>query len=186
MKKLVLLVAFVGTIASFQAQTKVGHVNTQKLLDTLPSRKVALGQIGDFEKKGIAELKDMEADLTVEQLQQQREAELQKIYAKYLQDKDKLTPVVQQYEEERIQKKNQAMQQREQELQQQIRSLGEELNAPILKRVQKSVDLVADRKKINYVIDETATLYFKGGTDLTSEVMVELLKLDAAETAPKK
>ena len=173
MKKLVLLVAFVGTIASFQEQTKVGHVNTQKLLDTLPSRKVALGQIGDFEKKGIAELKDMEA-------------ELQKIYAKYLQDKDKLTPVVQQYEEERIQKKNQAMQQREQELQQQIRSLGEELNAPILKRVQKSVDLVADRKKINYVIDETATLYFKGGTDLTSEVMVELLKLDAAETAPKK
>lgn len=173
MKKLVLLFAFVGTIASFQAQSKVAHVNTQKLLDTLPSRKVALGQIGDFEKKGVAELKDMEA-------------ELQKIYTKYLQDKDKLTPVVQQYEEERIQKKNQAMQQREQELQQQIRSLGEELNAPILKRVQKAVDLVADRKKINYVIDETATLYFKGGTDLTSEVMVELLKLDAAETAPKK
>jgi Skp family chaperone for outer membrane proteins len=114
------------------------------------------------------------------------EAELQKIYTKYLQDKDKLTPVVQQYEEERIQKKNQAMQQREQELQQQIRSLGEELNAPILRRVQKAVDLVADRKKINYVVDETATLYFKGGTDLTSEVMVELLKLDAAETAPKK
>jgi len=140
MKKLVLLFAFVGTIASFQAQSKVAHVNTQKLLDTLPSRKVALGQIGDFEKKGVAELKDMEA-------------ELQKIYTKYLQDKDKL---------------------------------GEELNAPILKRVQKAVDLVADRKKINYVIDETATLYFKGGTDLTSEVMMELLKLDAAETAPKK
>jgi outer membrane protein len=144
---------------------KVAHVNTQKLLDTLPSRKVALSQISDFEKKGVAELKDMEA-------------ELQKIYSKYLQDKDKLTPVHQQYEEERIQKKNQAMQQREQELQQQIRSLGEELNSPILKRVQKAVDIIADRKKINYVIDETATIYFKDGIDLTSEVMVELLKLD--------
>ena len=173
MKKWFYAFAVLFSMSTAMAQVKVAHVNSQKLLDTLPSRKVALSQIGDFEKKGVAELKDMEA-------------ELQKIYTKYLQDKDKLTPVVQQYEEERIQKKNQAMQQREQELQQQIRSLGEELNAPILKRVQKSVDLVADRKKINYVIDETATLYFKGGTDLTSEVMVELLKLDAAETAPKK
>ncbi|MBP6460412.1 MAG: OmpH family outer membrane protein, partial [Crocinitomicaceae bacterium] len=67
----------------------------------------------------------------------------------------------------------------------QMQLLGNELNAPILKRVQKAVDHVATAKKFNYVIDETSTLFFKGGTDLTNEVLVELLKLDATE-APKK
>ncbi len=171
MKKLVLVFAIFVSFTSI-AQTKIGHVNTQKLLDTLPSRKVAMQQISDFEQKGVAELKDMET-------------ELQKIYSKYMAEQATLTPVMKQYEEERIQKKQQAMQQREQELQQQIQMLGNELNAPILKRVQKAVDHIATAKKINYVIDETSTLYFKGGTDLTAEVLVELLKLDAIE-APKK
>ena len=38
---------------------------------------------------------------------------------------------------------------------------------------------VSDRKKLNYVIDESVTLYFKGGMDVTAEVIVEVLKLDA-------
>lgn len=171
MKKLVLVFAIFVSLTSI-AQTKVGHVNTQKLLDTLPSRKAAMQQIADFEQKGVAELKEMEA-------------ELQKIYSKYMAEQATLTPVMKQYEQERIQKKEQAMQQREQELQQQMQLLGNELNAPILKRVQKAVDHVATAKKFNYVIDETSTLFFKGGTDLTNEVLVELLKLDATE-APKK
>ena len=45
--------------------------------------------------------------------------------------------------------------------------------------VQKSVEIVSDRKKINYVIDESTTLYFKGGMDITAEVLIELLRLDA-------
>ena len=117
----------------------------------------------------MSELKEMEDDL-------------QKAYTKYVAEKDKLSPVMQQYEEERLQKKQYAMQQREQELQQQISNLGNDLNAPILKRVQKAVDIVSERKKLNYVIDETVTLYFKGGTDITAEVLTELLKLDAEET----
>lgn len=172
MRKIVTLIALVLSLTSLNAQSKIGHVNTQKLLDTLPSRKLALKQIGEFEQRGIEELKEMES-------------ELQKIYTKYMSDQSTLTPVMRQYEEERIQKKQQALQQREQELQQQMNALGNELNAPILKRVQKAVDIVADRKKFNYIIDETATLSFKGGTDLTNEVMVELLRLDSLE-APKK
>ena len=39
---------------------------------------------------------------------------------------------------------------------------------------------VAEAKKISYVLDETVTLYFAGGIDLTQEVMTELLKLEAA------
>ena len=57
--------------------------------------------------------------------------------------------------------------------------ISQELNNPILERIQKAVEIVADRKKLSYVIDISTTLYHKGGIDLTPEVMVELLRLDA-------
>lgn len=97
-----------------------------------------------------------------------------------------LTPVLKQYEEEQLQKKQQAMQQREQELQQKMQQLGNELNEPILKRVKKAIEIIAGRKKLNYVVDETSTLYFAGGSDITNEVMNELLKLDTIEAPLKK
>jgi Skp family chaperone for outer membrane proteins len=50
---------------------------------------------------------------------------------------------------------------------------------PILERTQKAIAIVAERKKLNYIFDETVSLYFKGGIDCTAEVMTELLKLDA-------
>jgi Skp family chaperone for outer membrane proteins len=68
---------------------------------------------------------------------------------------------------------------RQQSLEQEIQAYNEELNKPILERIQKSIEIVADRKKLNYVMDESVTLYFKGGIDCTAEVMVEMLRLDA-------
>jgi len=44
------------------AQVKVAHVNSQKLLDTLPSRKEAMKKLQEFEASGVNELKEMEAD----------------------------------------------------------------------------------------------------------------------------
>lgn len=169
MKKLFVVLVAVLSLTSLNAQSKIAHVNSQKLLDTLPSRKYAMQQLQDFEAAGVKELQEMEADL-------------QSTYKKYMADQANLSPVMRQYEEEKLQKKQYAIQQREQELQQQITNLSNELNAPILKRVQKAVEIVSDRKKVNYVIDETVTLYFKGGVDLTNEVMAELLRLDKEET----
>jgi Skp family chaperone for outer membrane proteins len=90
-----------------------------------------------------------------------------------------------QYEEERLQKKQQELQTLEQDLQQRMSIMSNDLNAPILKRMQKAVDIVAERKKMNYIIDESQAIYFKGGTDLTAEVLIELLRLDAEETKTK-
>lgn len=169
MKKLIVVLVALMSLTQLSAQTKIAHVNSQSLLDTLPSRKVAMKQLQEFEAAGMKELDEMNADF-------------QKAYQKYAAEQGTLSPVMRQYEEERLQKKQYAMQQREQELQTQMQNLSSELNAPILKRVQKAVDIVAERKKFNYVIDESVTLFHKGGTDITSEVLTELLRLDAEET----
>ena len=82
-------------------------------------------------------------------------------------------------EEEKIMKKQQGLEDRQTALQQEMQIYTQELNKPILERVQKAVEIVSDRKKINYVLDESNTLYFKGGMDITAEVLIELLRLDA-------
>ena len=166
MRKLVLAFLVVLGSTAVMAQSKVGHVNSQKLLDTLPSRKAAIEKLKEFEMSGIKELQEMEADFNA-------------ALAKYEQNRANMSPVIQKIEEEKLMKKNQAIQEREQSLTQEMQIYSQELNKPILDRVQKSVELVAERKKLNYVIDESVTLYFKGGTDITQEVLVELLRMDA-------
>jgi outer membrane protein len=166
MKKLLLALAVMFSMGTVMAQSKVAHVNSQKLLDTLQSRKDAMNQLKEFEANGIKELQEMEADFNAS-------------LAKYEKDRPNMSPTLIKFEEEKLMKKQQGIQDRETSLNQEMQIYSQELNKPILDRVQKAVEIVSDRKKLNYVIDESVTLYFKGGTDITAEVIVELLRLDA-------
>jgi outer membrane protein len=169
MKKLVLAVVIILSVGSVIAQQKIAHVNSQKLLDTLPSRKAAIDQLKLFEQNGVQELKEMEADFN-------------KQVAIYEKARPTMSPVIIKIEEEKLMKKQQALEERQQTLNTEMQAVSQELNKPILERVQKAVEVVSDRKKLSYVIDETVTLYFKGGMDITSEVLVELLRMDSEAT----
>ncbi|MBL1281377.1 MAG: OmpH family outer membrane protein [Fluviicola sp.] len=165
MKKLILAILVVVSAGTMSAQTNIAHVNSQALLDTLPSRKAAIVQLQKFEQDGMLELQEMEQDFNA-------------ALAKYQAALAGMSPVIQKIEEEKLMKKQQGLQEREQGLQQEMQVVSNELNAPILSLVQKAVKIVSERNKINYVIDESVTLYFGGGTDITDEVIKELLKMD--------
>lgn len=149
------------------AQAKVGFVNSQALLDTMPSRKAAEAKYVEFEKAGYTELQTMQADL-------------EKAYKDYQVKVADMSPVIREAEERKLMKKEQGLQERQQSLQQELQMYSQELNAPILDRVQEAVKVVAERKKLNYVVDQTTTLYYNAELDITNEVAVELLRLDAA------
>lgn len=167
MKKL--LVAFLVVLStSAMAQQKFGHVNSQKLLDTMPSRKLAIETLRQFEMNGSKELQEMEANL-------------EKVYTEFQAKQPTMSPVIQKIEEEKIMRKQQALQDREQSLNREMQAVSQDLNTPILDRIQRAVKIVAERKKLAYVIDETTTLYFAGGMDITAEVMTELLRIDKEE-----
>ncbi|MGB0914861.1 MAG: OmpH family outer membrane protein [Crocinitomicaceae bacterium] len=165
MKNFLLAIALVLGAGSVMAQSKVAHVNSQTLLDTLPSRKVAILKLQEFETNGVKELQEMEADFNA-------------AVAKYQASAADMSPVIIKIEEEKLMKKQQALQEREQSLNTEMQAYSQELNTPILGMVQKAVKIVSERLKINYVIDESVTLYFAGGLDITDEVIVELLKMD--------
>lgn len=169
MKRIVLALVLIFSVGSVVAQQKIAHVNSQKLLDTLPSRKAAIVQLKAFEESGVKELQEMEADFN-------------KQIAIYEKNRPTMSPVIIKIEEEKLMKKQQALQEREQSLNSEMQAVSQELNKPILERVQKAVEIVSDRKKLSYVIDESTTLYFKGGMDITNEVITELLRLDAEAT----
>jgi len=169
MKRIVLALVLIFSVGSVVAQQKIAHVNSQKLLDTLPSRKAAIVQLKAFEESGVKELQEMEADFN-------------KQIAIYEKNRPTMSPVIIKIEEEKLMKKQQALQEREQSLNSEMQAVSQELNKPILERVQKAVEIDSDRKKLSYVIDESTTLYFKGGMDITNEVITELLRLDADAT----
>jgi outer membrane protein len=165
--KNVLLGLFVVIGFSTLAQTKIGHVDSQKLLDTLQSRKDAIRKLDSMKTAGVEELKIMDADF-------------QKAYQDYMTNQASKSPAERQIIEGRLMQKQQMLEATQASLEEGLQIVSEELNKPILDRVQKSIDIVADRKKLNYVLDVSATMYSKGGIDITSEVITELLLLDAA------
>lgn len=165
--KNVLLGLFVAIGFSTFAQTKIGHVDSQKLLDTLPSRDIAIKKLDSMKTAGMQELQLMDADF-------------QKAYQDYMTNQASKSPAERQIIEGRLMQKQQMLEATQASLEEGLQIMSEELNKPILDRVQKAIDIVAERKKLNYVIDVSATMYSKGGIDITNEVVVELLLLDAA------
>jgi outer membrane protein len=170
MKKLVLALLVMFSVGAAVAQTKIGHVDTQKLLDTMPSRKVVEAELAKFEKTGTDELQEMYTDL-------------QAAVAKFQNERPSMAPVMIKIEEEKLARKEQAIQDRNQALQQELQMVSESLQLPLFERIQAAVKIVAQRKKLNYVLNYqefAMIMYTDGLTDITNEVIVELLILDAA------
>ena len=55
MKKVVLVIALMLAAINVNAQMKLAHVNSQQLLDTMPSRKAAMEKLKKFEQDGYKE-----------------------------------------------------------------------------------------------------------------------------------
>ncbi|HLU86877.1 MAG TPA: OmpH family outer membrane protein [Taishania sp.] len=159
---LVLMLSF-GTMA----QVKIGFVDSQRLLDTMPSRKVAMDKYLAHEKELAEEFTTMRNDL-------------EKAYNDYQAKQGDMTPVLRQAAEKKIMDKERALQERQQSIQQELQAFGEELNTPILDRVQKAIAIVSERQKLSMVVDKSTTLYFAPELDITNQVAVELLKLESA------
>lgn len=147
------------------AQVKIGFVDTQRLLDTMPSRKAAT-------EKYLAHEKELYDELTT------LKGEYDKLVADYQSKYNDLTPVLRQAAEKKIMDKERQLQERQQSMQQELQAFGEELNTPILDRIQKAIAIISERQKLSMVIDKSSTLYFAPEMDITSVVAVELMKLE--------
>ena len=160
---LVVLVGFAGTAA---AQTKVGHVKSQMLWDTLQMSKTAEQEMRDFQGMLAEEIQGLEADLA-------------DLYTQYqdLQAKGG-SPTMLSVKQRQIESKEQEYQKRQQSAQFEMQAYRVELEAPIQGLIREAVELVAKREKYDYIMDVNSGLYVNPDNDVTDVVMMELLKLE--------
>ncbi|MBI3239089.1 MAG: OmpH family outer membrane protein [Flavobacteriia bacterium] len=166
MKKLFILTSILFLVGfSAIGQSKLAHVNTQTLIDTMPSRIKAMKEINDLSQKGEQELKELET-------------QLEKAYNEYLTRKPTQSEAMNQYDESRLQKMQQDAQNREQEISTLLQNLSATMNEKTLKTIKDAIAIIASKKGLNYVVDENSTLYATG-LNITNEVITELLRIDA-------
>jgi Skp family chaperone for outer membrane proteins len=103
-------------------------------------------------------------------------------YKIFMEQEKNMPPMIKENEQNKLMRMQQNLETRQAELEQELKTYSQQLNQPILDRVQKAIEIVAERKKLNYVLDQSSmTMYYKGGMDITNEVITELLILDASD-----
>ncbi|MDX1652670.1 MAG: OmpH family outer membrane protein [Brumimicrobium sp.] len=173
MKKLIaIMIITVFTTGVALSQTGMAHVNTQKILDTMPAYKSASKEFADFRRKAQEELQKAEKELTDD-------------YNKYVAEAETMSPTARKFEETRLQKKQMELQQKEQELGTQMQQFQQDLMEPVYTKLQDAIKDVAKAQKISYVM-EVSNLLYAEGTDITDLVIKKILSAGTDSAAGGK
>lgn len=162
MKKsiVVLSVLFSFLMASpvVNAQSKLGHVNSQEVLSMMPDYKEMQELLAQKEKELRNELQELQA------MYQQKAAQLEGDISDTKREViiSDLTDL------------EQRMQQRQISAQQDLEELNQKLQKPIVKKIQNAIKAVSEEGKYTYVFDKSALMYFDGGDDITDKVKAKL------------
>lgn len=157
------LALMIGATAFTNAQSKVAHIATQDLVQTLPEYKNAMDQLQKLEKTYDAEIKDMlsEAQSTM----QRYEAEANTKSEEENQKRATELQAAQRRIQEHSAKARQDLQKKE-----------NDLLRPILEKVRTAIQKVARDKGYDYVLDSTTGtgVLLADGYDLLPDVKKEL------------
>jgi outer membrane protein len=146
------------------SQSKIAHVDYQKIVEQLPEYKKAMTTIDSIQKDYGDKLKALQARYQ-KAVQEYQEA-TQKVPAPSDVVLKSMVAEIQQLEERVVSFQNDAKQD--------IQDKQEKLFSPIQKKIKDAVKAVAKDSGYNYIIDISATLYADDTTDVTALVKKKL------------
>ncbi|WP_224483937.1 OmpH family outer membrane protein [Robertkochia aurantiaca] len=164
LKTLVIAVVLaVGTVSFASAQSKVAHIDVQKLLTEMPEMKAAQAEL---EKLG----KTYEADIRTTYQELQNKSQLYKNEAN-AQSQEENTKRMQE-----LASMEQNIMQAEQQARQEINKKKLELMEPILQKANDAIQKVGRAQGFDYVLDASAGsgVILADGKDITDDVKKEL------------
>ena len=170
--KILALVMVLFATQSF-AQTKLGHINMQELINLMPERDSAVIKLENYAK---------ELDETMQGMQQ----EFNTKYQTYQQKNATWTAAILEAKTKELQEMQERLQMFQQNAQQEMGQLQQTLYAPIFDKANKAVEKVGTDGNFTYVIDLSAgALIFKGASsiDLLPQVKAEL-GIPVSKTTP--
>ena len=154
-------IVFAGNLA--KAQSKIGYVAVDAIVDQMPETKVAIKTITDYNKQFIDELTKMNNALqTAGQAYQAQRATM--------------TDAVRTSKESELNDMQKRMSDYQNTAQQQVQAKQAELGKPIIEKVRAAVAQVAKEKGYAYVINSSQTdlVVSPAGDDLSTEVKAKL------------
>lgn len=159
---MVCLLAFGGS-AMAQKNTKIGHINSNDLMQIMPGRDsaqtVLQGEVAELEET----LKSMQA-------------EAEKRYNDYVANQAGWTELIRQTKQREIQDMATRIEEFQQSAQKQLQDREAELLKPIIDRAKKAIADVAKEGGYTYIFDAgtAAILYDEGGDDIMPLVKKKL------------
>ncbi len=162
---LVAIALVIGMTSAVQAQdSKIAHINTQALVEAMPSYKGANAELEKLQKSYQAQLTEMRTELQKTSERYGREVETQT---------DETNIARQKEVQETIQKINEY----EQNAYTDLRTKEQDLLKPILEQARVAIQKVARAKGYQFVLDSTpgaAGVIMADGYDLMNDVKADL------------
>ncbi|TDN95633.1 periplasmic chaperone for outer membrane proteins Skp [Salegentibacter sp. 24] len=153
----------IGATTFANAQSKVAHIATQELVETMPAYKDAMAQLQKLEKTYDAEIKDMltEAQNTMQRYQAEAETVTEEENAKRASE---------------LQATERRIQEHSQRARQELQKKENELIRPVIEKAREAIQKVARAQGFDYVLDSTTGtgVILADGKNLMADVKAEL------------
>jgi len=144
MRKTFIFIITVALSTSLFSQTlKIGHINSQDLLQAMPENDSAQAKL----EKAVKELQSQ-----LEAMQ----AELNNKYQDYISKKDTYSDLIKQTKEADLQQMNQRIQQFQQSAEQEVQKQRTEIFKPVLDKANKAIAEIAKANGFTYILDLSA------------------------------
>ena len=153
----------IGSTSFLNAQSKVAHINTQELIESMPEMKSAKAELEKLAKT-------YEADI------QKMATELQNKVKLYDQEAPTKTDEVNQKRIEEVGGMEQSIRQYQGTAQQDLAKKESELLKPIYEKAKKAIEAVASAQGFDYVLDSMSGqgVIVASGKDLLADVQKQL------------
>ena len=156
----VAIMLFVGATSFVNAQTKIAHIDTQALAESMPEMKAAQSQLEKLQRTYDTEIKTLskEFETKLKQYEVEAESKTAEVNAKRAEEVQGMQANINAYRQgamEDLQKKQ------------------EDLIAPILEKARTAIQKVGRSQGYQYVLDSSSLLLAEG-QDLLVDVKKEL------------
>jgi len=160
---LIVFVAFSTIGAYAQKASKVGHINSQTLINAMPESKVAQDSLDAFAKDLKAQFDKMDA-------------ELQSMAKEYNDQQATMSDLVRETKLSEYSDKQKRLSDFQTKANQAINKRQQELFQPIADKAMKAIEKVAKANGYNYILDQAqgGILFNDGGNDILPAVKKEL------------
>ncbi len=163
-KVLAAIALIVGMSSAMQAQSKVAHINSQSLVEAMPTYKNAMSELEKLQKSYDTEISAMGA-------------ELQKTYERYNREAETQTDEENGRRMQEVQETRTNIAKYQQTALQTLQTKEQELIKPIIEKARLAIQKVARAKGYDFVLDSTpgaAGVIMADGYDLMPDAKASL------------